>query len=502
MATSGCSPLASDVVSAPWMQGLLASNDAPSPTQLTTVAEALHPLRNHLARLDADVLLAELVLVQLQRSRKAVLQAIEPLEVVRHPMRIVPDDILALIFEFCAPWCRLDDISEASFPPLSSLNRTQAPWSLSQVCRNWRALALSLPQLWATCCVRRLDPWTDMDAVRRRIQRMLDRSSSWPRRLFIDFGQAGNVRFLQWALGVSPGWSCIRAYAGSDVLHEAFHRRPLPELRRLALWGRISHTEIDAPGLYHFKQDYRHYAHGGPEVQWDRITRYESEKSHPDCLYRLTSVKELAVKFRTEFLQEAERARTGASVVPTVLGSVSVLRITEPEDRRESSLSAIAFMFEQFAFPVLRTFVFHCSQSVRLAGIPSLPHTLENLSLSYELGMDVDAVYGLLQRASTVRALHLRGNGGSEVVRRMAANPSTLPMLYDLRVTEQWIRSWGRPLADLVDSRIKGCALRKLAIFVPSSAGEEGNKIDRILWGHIRDSGVQVTYHPNEEHKF
>ncbi|PBK84180.1 hypothetical protein ARMGADRAFT_897714, partial [Armillaria gallica] len=63
-------------------------------------------------------------------------------------IRRLPDDILTVIFEHCVrnPTKLLDSWHTYDY---DSLVTDDAPWTLSHVCRQWRAVALNTARLWS-----------------------------------------------------------------------------------------------------------------------------------------------------------------------------------------------------------------------------------------------------------------------------------------------------------------------------------------------------------------
>ncbi|KAF8906431.1 hypothetical protein CPB85DRAFT_1563413 [Mucidula mucida] len=61
-----------------------------------------------------------------------------------HPMRALPNTLMTTIFSYCVPtWATA--LSEGE---VTSLDPALAPWTLSFVCRRWRDIVLSSPELW------------------------------------------------------------------------------------------------------------------------------------------------------------------------------------------------------------------------------------------------------------------------------------------------------------------------------------------------------------------
>ncbi|KAK0232811.1 hypothetical protein IW262DRAFT_1326883 [Armillaria fumosa] len=66
-------------------------------------------------------------------------------ETLLNPIRSIPDDVLRHIFSFCVHETYGILIPRVAFNSLDSRN---PPWTLSQVCRSWRRVALSTATLW------------------------------------------------------------------------------------------------------------------------------------------------------------------------------------------------------------------------------------------------------------------------------------------------------------------------------------------------------------------
>ncbi|KAJ7241350.1 hypothetical protein B0H12DRAFT_1024223, partial [Mycena haematopus] len=94
----------------------------------------LHELRRRLADLEATISHHESILQELKQQRSSILSE---LNLVVYPVLTLPPEITAQIFL----WCVDVELRLLQTPSV-------APLLLTQICRDWRALALSTPALW------------------------------------------------------------------------------------------------------------------------------------------------------------------------------------------------------------------------------------------------------------------------------------------------------------------------------------------------------------------
>ncbi|KAF9011528.1 hypothetical protein BDZ89DRAFT_901706, partial [Hymenopellis radicata] len=88
----------------------------------------------------------------LRKERDELQCRIQQARNLLHPIRTLDDDVLFEIFAHCLPeWPALErKLLTRPDTDYSSLNSKYAPWTLSQVCSQWRRVALSAPRLWST----------------------------------------------------------------------------------------------------------------------------------------------------------------------------------------------------------------------------------------------------------------------------------------------------------------------------------------------------------------
>ncbi|KAF9034208.1 hypothetical protein BDZ89DRAFT_925755, partial [Hymenopellis radicata] len=91
--------------------------------------------------LDAKISQARELLDTLLSERTQVQSHFEDAKSLLHPMRSIPDEVLAEIFDHC-----MVKVYKPKSP--DALDPGGAPWLLTRVCRRWRALVVNLPQLW------------------------------------------------------------------------------------------------------------------------------------------------------------------------------------------------------------------------------------------------------------------------------------------------------------------------------------------------------------------
>ncbi|KAF9020674.1 hypothetical protein BDZ89DRAFT_958080, partial [Hymenopellis radicata] len=87
----------------------------------------------------------------LQALRDNTLRRLVDVKNILHPIRSLPQDLLAEIFLLCTPIIdeTMRDFDEYD-PEFDTLCPHNHPWNLSHVCRRWRKTALALPRLWST----------------------------------------------------------------------------------------------------------------------------------------------------------------------------------------------------------------------------------------------------------------------------------------------------------------------------------------------------------------
>ncbi|KAJ4483920.1 hypothetical protein J3R30DRAFT_3256105, partial [Lentinula aciculospora] len=87
--------------------------------------------------LDSQIKLMQQSISHLTLQRERILTNIQAYRMILHPIRRLPREVILEIFEW------LPDLRV-----VSSLNSGKAPWTLGQISRGWRGIALSSPELW------------------------------------------------------------------------------------------------------------------------------------------------------------------------------------------------------------------------------------------------------------------------------------------------------------------------------------------------------------------
>ncbi|KAJ7766681.1 hypothetical protein B0H16DRAFT_1790991, partial [Mycena metata] len=140
----------------PSLAPLLASNDAPHPSQLAALLEisrkheaTISKVETDISTLETEICDVESTLRALRRRRgalwreKRVLCSETPqLRRVMSPIRRLPPEMIGEIFLYFTPVLKATPRYEW-YPA-----KTDIPWYLGQICRYWRSVALSLRSLW------------------------------------------------------------------------------------------------------------------------------------------------------------------------------------------------------------------------------------------------------------------------------------------------------------------------------------------------------------------
>ncbi|KAK0479511.1 hypothetical protein IW261DRAFT_1336617, partial [Armillaria novae-zelandiae] len=121
------------------MYELLNSNEPPIRTEHVQLENAISQNHGVLAKLQDQISEARAVLDGLLEEEARIQGTIESCKTILHPIRGIPEDVIREFFI-----ASLDADEERK----DSLNGSFAPLVLSQVCRDWRNIALSTCRLW------------------------------------------------------------------------------------------------------------------------------------------------------------------------------------------------------------------------------------------------------------------------------------------------------------------------------------------------------------------
>ncbi|KAK0473544.1 hypothetical protein EDD18DRAFT_1225078 [Armillaria luteobubalina] len=144
-ALSSCPDIPKAISDDPRIQALLKSNSPSLETERVSLLATLSESSNLLSVLKEKIEHIQQTLNVLLDGQEKVTENLRIAETLLHPTRSIPDDILRHIFSFCVR--EIYDILRKRVT-FNSLDSQNPPWTLSQVCRSWRRVALSTPTLW------------------------------------------------------------------------------------------------------------------------------------------------------------------------------------------------------------------------------------------------------------------------------------------------------------------------------------------------------------------
>ncbi|KAE9392161.1 hypothetical protein BT96DRAFT_285189 [Gymnopus androsaceus JB14] len=153
-----------ELSSIPEIQILLISNAEPVPKVRDELLSRQSGTKSRLAEITRSLKALESAIVRLKTERKVLELDLKSYKVILHPVRSVPADVWLYIFEM-ATISHFDPSAGVSLRVSKwHAERTLAPWSISQVCSSWRAVA-SLSGLWSYVA---LDLGTNLGTKQRR----------------------------------------------------------------------------------------------------------------------------------------------------------------------------------------------------------------------------------------------------------------------------------------------------------------------------------------------
>ncbi|KAF9016228.1 hypothetical protein BDZ89DRAFT_1141610 [Hymenopellis radicata] len=120
---------------------LLRQNHPPLDIELSAFRKVAEDTRTALEDLDLKIVQAQELLENLLSARQQAQSHLEDAKSILHPMRSIPNEVLAEIFGHCV-------LKAYSAEDPDTLDPKGGPWLLARVCRRWRELAVNTSQLW------------------------------------------------------------------------------------------------------------------------------------------------------------------------------------------------------------------------------------------------------------------------------------------------------------------------------------------------------------------
>ena len=244
----------------------LQSNQAPSEDE-TRELKALraNPLKE-ISIIDVEIEQIEGILNSLKQKRAHIQESVDDFNTILAPVRRIPTDVLGVMFSHC--------LATHRNPVMSA---SEAPILLTQICRDWRSIALSIPRLWSRLYIPTLGegrlvhyppealPYASVEEPRKEarmearmearteeVQRWLRLSSACP--LAITLIPTNNQEtyppLLDSIIQSSRRWQQLELgyflYPGSDVMTRLFNLSPddLCMLRELRIYSLYSPANI------------------------------------------------------------------------------------------------------------------------------------------------------------------------------------------------------------------------------------------------------------------
>jgi len=121
----------------PHFSHYLHSNQAPSEREAREIKALRVNPSEEISVIDVEIERIESVLDSLKQKRANIQKSIDDCNTILAPVRSLSTDVLGVIFTYCLATHR-NPIMDSS----------EAPILLTQICRDWRSIALSTPRLW------------------------------------------------------------------------------------------------------------------------------------------------------------------------------------------------------------------------------------------------------------------------------------------------------------------------------------------------------------------
>ncbi|KAK0471030.1 hypothetical protein IW261DRAFT_1514166 [Armillaria novae-zelandiae] len=428
---------------------LLRCSDPLLEAEKTALRSLVDEAPSTLANLDQQIIEVRMTLDSLIQKRQVAESDFNNAKALLHPIRLMPHDVLAEIFEQCVP----GDRGLVLFGQIyhDSLDPRLAPWSISHVSKLWRDIALSLPHLWDRVILdfrnyEALSGKTLLTKVALLLQRSKDVD------LFVALLSpykllSGHPAFVLLEIS-APRWKKLSIFIKRSCL-QALSSVSFTRLRELLALAYPENQRHVAPPVNTFQKanSLRLVAILGNEngvsfpLPWSRVETYAYDLYGTggwDCLKQLTTLKSLDI---TNSCQTTRLSELPQITLPTV----RTLQISERKNHPDTEIIA---------------------ELIRRTSNPSFPlsHQLPNslTTLVIQDAMEDIANTGrvlqFLQTVPSVEKLVIDGRCGNEFFQGVSIQPGKGIILPNLRVLRhQWVRKRFPDLAvlDFIESRCR-----------------------------------------------
>ncbi|KAK7056476.1 hypothetical protein VNI00_003031 [Paramarasmius palmivorus] len=275
------------------MEDLSRSNEAPCHSILIACRGELSVIENRIATIHQEITETDSKSALALRKEESTLKVYaETYRRILHPIRNFPVDVLREIFSACIRITHPDFMSsDFNYVFQDSLDTTQPPWSLGQVCHRWRQIVLDTPSFWTSLRVQ-LPQCEAVPQEKRYIARQLDmflyRSRDLP--LTVELKSKHSITpddLIPFAFcSYSHRWERLRlTFPDTPYLHESLRnisfliRLELPILHTLCLDLDVYSSETDA---FEYAPNLRHLTiygcspdlHATLQIPWGQITHF------------------------------------------------------------------------------------------------------------------------------------------------------------------------------------------------------------------------------------
>ncbi|KIY70618.1 hypothetical protein CYLTODRAFT_487901 [Cylindrobasidium torrendii FP15055 ss-10] len=456
---------------------LLTTNVAPNPTELAVVHDALDSAYARVKALEVKFSrAAESELRSIQKEHESASEEVTALKSIVHPVRLVADDIISEIFQWCVPWAFDDGYELSSFGPYDSRAPQHPPWNLSHVCRHWRAVVISLPCLWNT--VRLGHTSFPCRSNNHQLKLMLQRSKALSLRVAICGGNGANFPrgLFELLLAAASRWRCARI-EGTKPYFSRMSSVQFPELTCIsfACAKPFSALTMQAPRLRQMEL----FISGRPPRSW---TSHKFNPPWAQIIVLRCNIDTLHHAFRLKML----KSLTVVNPMPSYIDPDPVGHIWLPTGDIYDHPSVQELTIDQFGFMrttieiVFRTFNFLCLHTLTLNDwsrqsigvIPPLPPTITTFNLLRARKWEDGNFCSLMKAMPNLRTLRLDVKDNIiGHLHALSAHLSLVPGLEELLIyppTPEWFIALMFGLESLFEER---CGNLKRVCFLSGTTG-------------------------------